>query len=335
MEPFQGNIGLRIELSEISFVKTTACQNNCLPNQRLIKSHKAYIIAGPTAVGKTAVSIALAQRLGTAIVSADSRQCYKGMSIGTAQPRLEELAAVRHYFIDQFPVTTSLTAADFEVLALQYLDEIFATQYSAVVCGGTGLYIKALCEGLDEMPQVDAAIIEQIEAEYRLRGLEWLQQCVKNEDPGFFKQSENQNPARLLRALSFIRTTGISILRYRTQSRKERPFQIIKAGLELPREQLYSRINERVDRMMTDGLLAEVEQLHPHRNLKNLQTVGYAELFDYLEGKCTLPEAIDKIKQHTRNYAKRQMTWFKKDQEIKWFSADDENLVEKIIEAWT
>ena len=217
---------------------------------------------------------------------------------------------VKHYFINEYPVTTSLTAAGYEALALNYLDEIFASHDAAVVCGGTGLYIKALCEGLDDMPEVDEQIKEQAEEEYKLKGIDWLQEAVRQEDPEFYAVGETQNPARLLRALSFIRSTGNSITLYRTQAKKERPFRIIKTGLQLPRAQLYTRINARVDQMMQHGLLDEVKQLLPWRDHKNLQTVGYAELFDYLDGKCTLPDAIEKIKQHTRNYAKRQITWF-------------------------
>ena len=290
-----------------------------------------YIIAGPTAVGKTAVAIVLAQRLGTSVISADSRQCYKEMTIGTAKPSLQELQAVKHYFIDEFPVTEVLSAADFETMALGYLDEIFTTHNTAVVCGGTGLYIKALCEGLDEMPVTDEAIVKETEEQHRSYGMEWLQQAVQREDPEFYNTGEIQNPARLLRALSFVRSAGKSIIHYRTGNKKQRPFRIIKAGLELPREALYDRINRRVDIMMEQGLLDEAKRLYPHRMLKNLQTVGYAELFEYMDGKWTLTEAVEKIKQHTRNYAKRQLTWFKKDKDITWFRADDEQAADKIL----
>lgn len=290
-----------------------------------------YIIAGPTAVGKTAIAIQLAQKLGTAIVSADSRQCYEGMTIGTAKPTEDELQAVKHYFIDEFPVTRPLSAADYEKLALAFIDNIFLTHNTAVVCGGTGLYIKALCEGLDAMPEVDEEMVKHTEAEYEEHGIEWLQKAVQEEDPEFYAVGEIQNPARMLRALSFIRCIGKSIVHYRSGSKKQRPFNIVKIGLELPREQLYGRINRRVDKMMEQGLLAEVEKLYPQKELKNLQTVGYSELFDYIDGKYSLAMAIDKIKQHTRNYAKRQMTWFKKDKEIVWFNAGEEGVVEAIL----
>lgn len=253
------------------------------------------------------------------------------MTIGVAKPSLAELQAVKHYFINEFPVNRAVTAADYESLALQYLDEVFAHSDNAVVCGGTGLYIKALCEGLDEMPAVDASIAALVEHDYLRHGLAWLQQAVATEDPTFYSSAETQNPARLLRALSFIRSTGASISQYRTNTRKQRPFSIIKIGLELPRPVLYSRIDHRVNAMMEQGLLDEVKSLQPYRHLKNLQSVGYTELFDYLDGKCTLPEAVDKIKQHTRNYAKRQLTWFKKDTEMNWLSADDPSLTDRIL----
>lgn len=289
-----------------------------------------YIIAGPTAVGKTRIAIDLASRLDTSIISADSRQCYREMSIGTAKPSVAELQQVHHYFIDEFSVTTSITAADYEQLALGYLDTIFATKKTAVVCGGTGLYIKALCEGLDDMPGVDEIIADQVNNEYKEKGIVWLQETAQKEDPLFYAQGENKNPARLIRALIFMRSTGKSIIAHHTGQRKERPFNVVKIGLELPREILYRRIDERVDIMMQHGLLEEVKTLYPLRALKNLQTVGYSELFDYIDGTYSLDEAVTKIKQHTRNYAKRQMTWFKKDKEIRWVRADDAQWMQEI-----
>lgn len=253
------------------------------------------------------------------------------MTIGTAKPSPEELQAIKHYFIDEFPVTQQVTAADFETLALQYLDKIFASHDTAVVCGGTGLYVKALCEGLDEMPETDPVIVKQLEHEYSTNGISWLQEAVNNEDPEFYAQGEIQNPARMLRALSFIRSTGKSIVHYRTQTRKQRPFRIVKVGLELPRAILYSRIDARVDVMMSAGLLAEAEALYPMKYLKTLQTVGYQELFDMKDGIYTYEEAVEKIKQHTRNYAKRQMTWFRKDAEINWLKADEKDTVQQIV----
>lgn len=294
-------------------------------------SKTVYVIAGPTAIGKTSVAIALAQKLHTAIISADSRQCYKEMTIGTAKPSAGELAAVKHYFVNECSVADSLTAADFETRALQYLDQIFAHNDTAVVCGGTGLYIKALCEGLDEMPEVDEQVVYDVNTEYALNGLNWLQQRVKLEDEAFYATGEIKNPARLLRALIFKRSTGTSITNFRKGEKKQRNFRCIQVGLELSREELYARINERVDSMLLHGLLSEVKALYPLKEHKNLQTVGYTELFNYLDGVYDLDEAVNKIKQHTRNYAKRQMTWFRKDEHMHWFHADDPQLIDKIL----
>jgi tRNA dimethylallyltransferase len=246
------------------------------------------------------------------------------MAIGTAQPTPAGLAAVKHYFISQFPVTELQTAASFERLALGWLEDIFRDREFAVVCGGTGLYIRALCEGLDAMPDVDATIIADVEAAYKSGGLEWLQDTLRNEDARFAAESaEWHNPARLLRALSFKRATGESILAYRSGAKKERPFRIIKYALDIPRDELYARINRRTQLMMEAGLLEEARAMLPHRDLPPLQTVGYAELFDYFDGKYNLEEAVDKIAQHTRNYAKRQITWFKKDAEMKWVKPEE------------
>ncbi len=282
-------------------------------------------------MGKTAIAIALAKRLGTEIVSADSRQCYREMSVGTAKPSAEELLVVKHHFIDTHSVTTALDAADYETLALGYLQDIFATHDAAIVCGGTGLYIKALCEGLDTMPAVSDEVVRDVNNEYETRGLQWLQHAVMEEDPDFYKEGEIKNPARLLRALIFKRSVGESIINYRTGEKKKRDFRIVRVGLELPREVLYERINTRVDKMMENGLLDEVRNLYSLRHLKNLQTVGYSELFEHIEGLYTLPEAVDKIKQNTRHYAKRQMTWFRKDKEMHWLQADDPQVVDKIL----
>ena len=296
-----------------------------------MSSKTVYVIAGPTAVGKTAVAVDLAKQLGTAVISADSRQCYKEMNIGTAKPGAEELRAVKHYFISAFDVSKELNAADFENLALGYLEEIFKNADAAVVCGGTGLYIKALCEGLDNMPEIDLDIAHEVNQQYEQNGIEWLQKTIHAEDPEFYSKGEIKNPARMIRALVFMRSNGESIVNFHTGNKKQRDFNIVKIGLELPREVLYSRINERVDHMMADGLLEEVKGLHSLKHLKNLQTVGYTELFDYLDGKYTLDEAVAKIKQNTRRYAKRQMTWFRKDPEMQWLRADEEGIAQKIL----
>lgn len=289
------------------------------------------ILAGPTAVGKTALSIELAGWLDTAVISADSRQCYREMRIGTAKPAPEELRGIPHYFIDSHSVADTVTAATFETLALGWLEQIFASRAHAIVCGGTGLYIKALCEGLDPMPATNPLIEQQVVADYNVHGLPWLQDQVRQHDPAFASGGEMQNPARLLRALSFKLSLGRSILDYRRQAPVRRPFHMLKVALELPRAELYRRIDLRVEHMMEQGLLEEVQRLLPFRGLKSLNTVGYRELFAHLDGKWTLDEAVDKIKQHTRNYAKRQLTWFKKDPAFHWFHPGDVEGIKNLI----
>jgi len=287
------------------------------------------IIVGPTAVGKTAAAVQLAQQLSTKIISADSRQCFKELNIGVAKPSPEELQAVHHYFINSHSIREEVTAASFEALALQWTDEIFNEQKKAqqppfaVMVGGTGLYIKAYTEGLDTIPPIDPLIRQEILQQYESAGIDWLQQQVKDADPGFFRSGEIQNPQRLMRALEVIRSTGRSILDFRTQNKKTRPFKIITIGLQLPRETLIQRIDHRVDRMMEQGLLDEVKALQPQKHLNALQTVGYTELFDHLEGKTSLDEAIERIKVNTRRYAKRQMTWFRKDPSVRWIDAGE------------
>lgn len=297
----------------------------------MLKKPTLIVIAGPTAVGKTSIAISLANELDTEIISADSRQCYRGMRIGTAQPTPEERAMAVHHFVDCYEPEQAVSAADFEHYALERLQDIFKRKETAIVCGGTGLYIKALCEGLDEMPAVDALINEQVIREYDARGIEWLRNTLKKEDPIFFTKGEIDNPARMLRALAFIRSEGKSIDEFRSGMKKERPFRIIKIGLDLPRDLLYTRINVRTDKMMGEGLLAEAELLFHKKNLKSLNTVGYTECFDYLEHKISLTEATDKIKQHSRNYAKRQLTWFRKDKDFHWFSPSDPDILHKMI----
>lgn len=278
------------------------------------------VIAGPTAVGKTSVAIQVAEHFDTCIISADSRQCYREMSIGTAKPTPAEQARVHHYFIHSHSITEDLNAGDYEQLALGYSEQIFRDNDIAIVCGGTGLYIKALCEGIDPMPATDRSIEQALQLAFEAKGLAWLQEMVREEDPEFYAVAEQQNPARLIRALAFKRTTGISIEAYRSGGVKQRPFHILKIALDLPRQELYERIHTRVDQMMTEGLWAEAEELYPFRDLKNLQTVGYREIFDCLDGKISREESIALIRQHSRNYAKRQLTWFRKDPQYQWFS---------------
>ena len=295
-------------------------------------SKHLIVIAGPTAIGKTNIAIQLAQYFNTAIISADSRQCYREMNIGTAKPSKQEQEQVPHYFVDSHAISEDLNAGDYEQLALKYLDIIFEKNDVAIVVGGTGLYLRALCEGIDEMPEINREMEQQINEQYKENGLLWLQDQLKTEDPSFFEDAEQDNPHRLMRALIFKLSTGKSIVEFKTGVKKERTFNIIKIGLELPRAELYQRINQRVLQMMEAGLLKEVEQLLPFQNLKNLQTVGYSELFDYFNGKISLEKAVEKIQQHSRNYAKRQMTWFKKDKDMNWFSPDDNKKIISFLE---
>jgi len=290
-----------------------------------VTTKKAIIIVGPTAVGKTAVAIQLAKKLHTSIISADSRQCFKELNIGVAKPSEKELQMAPHYFIGSHSIHDDINAALFEELALQWSDEIFKTKDVLVMVGGTGLYIKAFCEGLDDIPPVSTDIRNKIQMDYEKNGLAWLQEQVQREDPLYYQSGEILNPQRMVRALEVKTATGHSIISYQKKSRKKRPFEIVKIGLELPKELLHRNINSRVDMMMQQGLLDEVKALLPYRYLNALRTVGFTELFDYFDGKTSLEEAIALIKQNTRQYAKRQMTWFKKDRSIEWMTAGQVN----------
>lgn len=285
------------------------------------KTNTVIIITGPTASGKTSLSLQLAKQFHTSIISADSRQCYKELNIGVAKPTQEELASVPHYFINSHSITEDVNAVTYERYALSVAHEIFQHENVAVMVGGTGLYIKAFCEGLDDMPAIPTAIRKKIIEEYETYGLAFLQNELQQKDPDFWLKAEQENPQRLMRALEVLRATGKSITEFQKNKTAKRDFNIIKIGLELSREELYRNINQRVDLMMQAGLLNEVETLLPYKNYNALQTVGYKELFDYLDGKINLDDAVEEIKKNTRHYAKRQMTWFKKDKEINWFKA--------------
>ena len=280
------------------------------------------LIVGSTAVGKTSLAIRLAQHFSTEIISCDSRQCYKELNIAVAKPSADELALVKHHFINSHSIHEPVTAASFEKYALEKAAEIFATHDVVVMVGGTGLYAKAFCDGIDEVPAIDDSIKQSINQQYQQHGLAWLQAEVEKNDPAYFAQGEIKNPHRLLRALEVKLSTGKSILDFQTQQKKPRDFAIIKIGLEIPGTDLIDRINQRVDIMMQEGLLEEVKSLQRQQQLNALQTVGYKELFSHLSGELTLPQATEAIKINTRQYAKRQMTWFKKDTSIHWCSVD-------------
>lgn len=283
--------------------------------------HKTVVlIVGPTAVGKTKFAIDVANQFNTEIISCDSRQCYQELNIGVARPTTYELAQVKHHFIASHSIHNTVNAGVFEQYALDISSKIFAEKNIVVMVGGTGLYANAFCNGIDIMPEVNSYTRQSIIDNYKANGLSWLQSEVATKDPAFWQQAEQQNPHRLMRALEVFETTGNSILVYKKNSKTQRNFDILKIGLELPRFELTERINQRVDLMIQEGLLDEVRLLMPFKNLNALQTVGYSEIFEYFNSECTLAEAIEKIKVHTRQYAKRQMTWFKKDTEIEWMN---------------
>ena len=285
------------------------------------------IVAGPTAVGKTSIALAIAKHFSTEIISADSRQCFRELNIGVAKPSAEELAEVPHYFINSHSIQDNISAAGFETYALDEAGKIFSKNDVAVMVGGTGLYIKAFSEGMDDIPEIDPVVRENIIAGYHTNGMEWLQQQLKENDPGYAAGSEMENPQRMMRALEVKLSTGKAIGSYQSKIKKQRDFNIINIGLELPREILYERINARVDNMMQDGLVDEAKSLLAFKNLNALQTVGYRELFDYFEGSISLEKAIALIKQNTRNYAKRQMTWFRRNPDMNWFPPDSSTVI--------
>ena len=295
-----------------------------------MSNHTVYIIVGPTAVGKTSFAISLAQHLKTEIISADARQCYAELSIGVARPSLEELSQVPHHFIASHSVNETVNAQVFENDALAKADELFKTHHSVVMVGGTGLYIKAFCEGLDLIPAIDPAIREDIIKQYEKLGLRWLQKEVSVKDPMYWAKGEQQNPQRLMRALEVMLGTGASIVSFQIKNKITRPFNIVKVGLELPRAQLYEKINQRVLTMVDNGLEQEVRNLAPHFHLNALQTVGYSEWMPYFEGEILKEKVIENIQQNTRHYAKRQMTWFKKDLNITWYSPNEINAAQII-----
>ena len=299
---------------------------NMLPDQKTV-----IIICGPTAVGKTNLAIQLAQHFNTEIISADSRQCFRELNIGVAKPSAEELVTVPHHFINSHSIHEEVNAAVFETYALKAAAEIFASKTVAIMVGGTGLYIKAFTEGLDAVPNVDPQVRTEILEQYNAQGLPFLQQELQQNDPAFWAVAEQQNPQRLMRALEVLRSTGRSITTFQTGAKQQRNFNIIKVGLSLPRPLLNTRINDRIDAMMHAGLLKEVEDLLPYQNLNALQTVGYREFFPVLTGSNSVETAIEELKKNTRHYAKRQMTWFKKDPNINWFDAQEDDLIARIV----
>lgn len=289
------------------------------------------VVVGPTAIGKTSLAIELAKHYQTEIISADSRQFFKEMSIGTAKPSDEELAAAPHHFINSHSVTQLFSTGDFEVEALALIEKLFTEHDVLVMVGGSGLYINAVCNGLDDMPETSLNIREQLNQQFINEGIEPIKKQLATLDPEYFAKVDQNNPQRMIRGLEMVLSTGQKLSSFQTSHKKERPFNIIKVGLNTDREKLYAQINHRVDVMIENGLVEEVKSLEPYKELNALKTVGYSEIFDYLDGKTDLPTAIDKIKQNTRRFAKRQLTWFKRDTKTVWFEpGHDEEVIDFI-----
>ena len=297
----------------------------------MLKKKYLIVIGGATASGKTALAIQLAQHFGTDILSADSRQFYREMSIGTAKPTAPELAMVKHHFINNLSIEDDYSVGEFEEQALVVLDKVFQEKNVAIMVGGTGLYIRAVCDGLDDFPEVPLSIRAHFEAIFEKEGIEVLQKMLQEVDNEYFTQVDIHNAPRLIRALSVWKVSGKPFSSFRKGGKAERDFEPIYLNLDVPRDMLYARINQRVDNMIAAGLILEAKNLIDFKAKNALMTVGYSELFDHFEGTLTLAEAIDKIKQHTRNYAKRQTTWFRKETHWKRFDPSDTEGVLKFI----
>lgn len=296
-----------------------------------MKRKRLIVVVGATAVGKTAESIRIAKLLNTEIVSADSRQFYKEMNIGVARPSIEELETVKHHLIAHISVTDSYNVARYEQDALKCIEGLFERYEDVVLTGGSGLFVKAVCEGLDDIPDADIEIRNSLNELFATQGIEPLQRELQEKDPEYWKIVDKQNHIRLIRALEVCRQTGRTFTSYRNNRKAERDFEIVKFGIRREREELLERIYKRVDLMIEQGLIEEVKSLIEYRDLQALNSVGYKEVFEYLDGKTTFEEAVEAIKINTRRYAKRQMTWFCKDKEIQWFNAEDKNKWENLL----
>jgi tRNA dimethylallyltransferase len=284
------------------------------------------VLLGPTGVGKTVGSIRIAEKLSSPILSADSRQLYKGMSIGKAAPTPDQLSRVKHYFVGILSPEEYYSASRYEEEAITLIEKLHKKHPVVVMVGGSMLYIDAVCRGIDEMPTIDDELRKDLQQLYRKEGLDPIRQQLKLLDPVFYRQVDLKNPKRVIHALEVCLMTGKPYSSLRTNLRKKRPFRIVKIGFTRERQELYDRINARVNDMIDNGLIEEAQQLYPLRHLNSLNTVGYKELFDFFDGKCDLNTAIEKIKQHSRNYARKQLSWFKRDKEIHWINLSDEKI---------
>lgn len=292
---------------------------------------KLIVIVGPTAVGKTALAIHVAKEFHTEIISADSRQIFRELTIGTAKPNEAELQQVHHHFINTHSITEDFDAARFGEEALELIYGLFETHDYVVVCGGSGLYIKALLEGFDDIPEVPDSVRDQLIEDFEDKGLLWLQNKMREFDPEHFKKIDQKNPMRLMRALEVKIATGQSISAFQKQTVKDLPFKVMKIGLELDRAKLYERIDQRIDEMIAQGLFEEAKGLHSFKNKNALQTVGYQEIFDFMDNHYDHNEAVRLLKRNSRRYAKRQLTWFKRDEQIKWFKPSDVKSIDEFI----
>ncbi len=287
------------------------------------------VLVGPTAVGKTAVAVRLAQALSCPVLNCDSRQIYRGMDIGTAAPTADEMSGVPHYFVRMLELGQPYSAAQYEEDALALVASLASTHHHAVLSGGSMMYVDAVCQGIDDIPTVDDQVRARLKARYDQQGLEPLLEELQRLDPEYYDVVDHKNYKRVIHALEICHTSGQTYSSFRVRERKERPFRIVKVGLRRERAELFARINARVDQMMEQGFLQEARSLYPHRDLNALNTIGYKEMFKVLSGEWELPMAVERMKKNTRVYAKKQMTWYQRDEDITWFHPDD---VEAILE---
>jgi tRNA dimethylallyltransferase len=308
-----------------------ACGSKVKGKTLMGKGKYLVIIAGPTAVGKTQLAIELARHFHTEIVNADSRQIYREMKIGTAVPSERQLEAIRHHLVGSRSVQEYYNASLFEFEVIELLSHLFQQHDLVIMTGGSGMYIDAVRYGIDDLPTVNAILRENLKMKFGQQGIEWLQSQVREHDPDFYQSTDINNPKRLLKALEIITQTGRPYSSFLTRRKKERDFMTISIGINLERSRLYENINLRVERMIEEGLAEEVKKLLPYRKLNALNTVGYKEIFDCFDGKISLDEAKDLIKRHTRQYARRQLTWFRKDKNIRWFAPDEKEAIIQYI----
>jgi tRNA dimethylallyltransferase len=290
------------------------------------------VLCGPTGIGKTRIGVELAKRLDCEIISADSRQFFKEMKIGTAVPSDEELLAVRHHFIQSHSIHQPYNASRFEEEVIQFLDEYYSKKSIIILAGGSGLYIDAVCKGIDNLPSIDPEIREKWAVNYKTKGLEFIRAKVAVMDPDYYREVDVNNPKRLLKAIEVFEMTGLPYSGFLKHEPKQRNFKVVKIGLDTQRKRLYEQINRRVDSMISNGLIDEARALYPFKQLTPLNTVGYRELFAHFDGDISLEEAVEQIRNHSRAYARRQLTWFRRDKDIKWFEPGEVDGIIKYID---